>query len=90
MMLWLFRIFVIAASPAIVYFQISRTPAGAAVGLAVGLVIVGAEILIEDLNLLTMISAMLGGALGIIVAKLLDYIVFQIGNDALYAAWDKY
>ncbi|HVC09406.1 MAG TPA: TRAM domain-containing protein [Elusimicrobiota bacterium] len=90
MMLWLFRIFVIAASPAIVYFQISRTPMGAAVGLAVGLVIVGAEILVEDLNLLTMISAMLGGALGIIIAKLLDYIVFQIGNDALYAAWDKY
>ncbi len=89
-MIWIFRLFVVAASPAIVYFQISHTLLGAVVGVGVGLVIVGAEILIADLNLLTMISAMLGASLGIIMAKLLDYIVFQIGNEALYAAWDKY
>ncbi|MHB2027068.1 MAG: TRAM domain-containing protein [Elusimicrobiota bacterium] len=89
-MIWIFRLFVVLASPAIVYFQISRTLEGAAVGLGVGLVIVAAEFLIAELNLLTMISAMLGSSLGIIVAKLFDYIVFQIGNDALYSAWARY
>lgn len=90
MSIWLFRAFVILCCPAIVYFQITRTGKGAALGLAVGVVIVVIEMLIAEVNLLTMISGILGASFGIIVAKLMDYTVFQIGNEALYSAWDKY
>ncbi len=90
MSIWFFRAFVILACPAIVYFQITRSVKGAALGLAVGALIVIFEMLIAGINLLTMISGILGASVGIIVAKLLDYTVFQIGNEALYSAWDKY
>src|SRR5690348_15696210 len=90
MIIWLFRVLIILASPALVYFQISHTPQGAAIGLLAGLLIVGAELLISEMSLLTIISGIIGASLGIIVAKLCDYMVFQIGNDALYSIWDKY
>src|SRR5438477_12838401 len=90
MSIWLFRLFVVLCCPAIVYFQITRNVKGAALGLVVGLVIVGFEMLMEEISLLTMISGVLGTSGGIIVAKLVDYTVFQMGNDALYSAWDKY
>ena len=90
MSIWLFRAFVILCCPAIVYFQITRTGKGAALGLGVGIIIVVIEMLIAEVNLLTMISGILGASFGIIVAKLVDYTVFQIGNEAWYSAWDKY
>ncbi|MBI3551864.1 MAG: PIN domain nuclease [Elusimicrobia bacterium] len=90
MSIWLFRAFVVLCCPAIVYFQITRSAKGALLGLAVGVVIVGFEMMIEEISLLTMISGVLGTSGGIIVAKLVDYTVFQMGNDALYLAWDKY
>lgn len=88
--IWLFRLSVVLGCPAIVYFQITRTPRGAALGLLVGALLVGAEMMIAEMNLLAMISGVLGASFGIIIAKLIDYTVFQIGNDALYRTWDKY
>lgn len=88
--IWLFRLLVLAGCPAIVYFQITRTPKGAILGLIVGLGIVAIELMIVEVSLLTMISGVLGASFGIIVAKLIDYTVFQMGNEALYLSWDKY
>ncbi|MBI5630880.1 MAG: PIN domain nuclease [Elusimicrobia bacterium] len=90
MTLWLFRLGVVVASTSIVYFRITPTSAGALLGAGVGLAIVGFEYLLAEINLLTMISGVLGSSGGIILAKLLDYTVFQMGNEALYLAWDKY
>src|SRR5437867_13438818 len=90
MSIWLFRAFVVLCCPSIVYFQITHSAKGAVLGLVVGVVIVAVEMLIAELNLLTMISGVLGTSFGIIVAKLVDYTVFQMGNDALYSSWDKY
>lgn len=90
MTIWLFRAFVIICCPAIVYFQITHNGRGVAVGAVVGAAIVIIEMMIEEVNLLTMISGVLGTSGGIIVAKLVDYTVLQIGNEALYTVWDKY
>jgi uncharacterized protein YacL len=90
MSIWLFRAFVIAACPAIVYLQIAKTATGVLLGLAVGGAIVGVEMFVAQMSLLTMISGVLGAASGIIIAKLIDYTVLQMGNEHLYVAWDKY
>ncbi len=90
MTIWLFRVFVLLSCPAIVYFQITNTGKGVALGAVVGAAIVIIEMMIEEVNLLTMISGVLGTSGGIIVAKLVDYTVLQTGNVALYAAWDRY
>ena len=90
MSIWFFRLFIILSCPAIVYFQITPTLKGVGLGTLVGAVIVAVEMIIEGVNLLTIISGVLGTSFGIIVAKLVDYTVFQVGNDTLYAAWGKY
>ena len=88
--IWLFRVLVVLVCPALVYFQIAHSPTGLAVGLIAGLGIVGVELMVAEANLLTMISGILGASFGIIIAKLIDYTVFQMGNEALYTTWDKY
>ncbi|MDE2040011.1 MAG: PIN domain nuclease [Elusimicrobia bacterium] len=90
MSIWIFRTFVIATCPAIVYFYTTKSLMGALLGLLVGVLIVAVEMVISRVSLLTMISGVLGAASGLIVAKLLDYTVFQMGNDSLYLAWDRY
>ncbi|MDD5655997.1 MAG: TRAM domain-containing protein [Elusimicrobia bacterium] len=88
--IWIFRTLVVLACPALVYFQISATMRGLGIGAAVGLAIVGLEYIVGEINLLTAISAVLGAAGGIIVAKIMDYTVFQMGNERVYHVWDKY
>jgi uncharacterized protein YacL len=90
MSIWLLRLLLLAGCPAIVYFQITHSVKGALVGLAVGVALVAIEIFIEGVNLMMIISAIVGAAGGIILARLVDYMVFQIGNESLYSDWDKY
>ena len=88
---WLFRLAVVLICPAIVYFgKIAQNPTGLGIGIGVGLFIVGIEYLIAELNLLLIVAGVLGAAGGIIVARVLDYMVFQIGNEELYRSWDKF
>lgn len=87
----IFRLAVILICPAIVYFgKITQTPAGVGIGFAVGLFIVGVEYMVAELNLLTLITGVLGIAVGIITSRLVDYSVFQMGNEEIYKVWDKY
>jgi uncharacterized protein YacL len=91
MFTWLFRLAVVIICPAIVYFgKISPNAAGVGIGLAVGLAIVGIEYLIAELNLLMIVAGVLGAAGGIIIARVLDYMVLQTGNEELYKTWDKF
>ena len=84
---WLFRVGIVIACPAIVYFgKIAANP----LGLGVGLLIVGIEVLVAELNLLTIMFAVLGTAVGIIVARIVDYVIIQTGNIELYKVWDKF
>ena len=88
---WLFRAAVVLICPVIVYFgKISPNAAGIGIGLAVGVLVVLVEYLIAELNLLTIMAGVLGTAVGIILARLLDYMVFQVGNEELYRVWDKF
>ena len=87
----IFRLAVVLICPAIVYFgKILQTPAGVGVGLGVGLVIVAVEYLVAELNLLTLITGVLGIAVGIITSRFVDYAIFQMGNEDIYKVWDRY
>lgn len=88
---WLFRAAIVLACPAVVYFgKIAPNASGLGVGLGVGLIIVAVEYLVAELNLLTIMFGVLGTAVGIIVARVFDYMIFQMGNEDIYRVWDKY
>ncbi|OGS01101.1 MAG: hypothetical protein A2V88_09080 [Elusimicrobia bacterium RBG_16_66_12] len=88
---WLFRIVIILACPAIVYFgKISHNLTGVGIGLGVGALMVLIEYLVAELNLLSLFMGIRGAATGIILAKLVDYLVLQIGDNALYLIWDRF
>jgi len=88
---WLFRLGVLAACPAIVYFaKIAPNAVGVAIGVGVGLLMIAVEFVVAEVNLLTMMGGALGATAGVIFARAVDYAVFQIGNDDLNRVWDRY
>ena len=87
---WIFRSIVVLACPAIVYFQISHSPRGFAVGFGVGIVLVVLEAMIDAIPLFNLAAGAVGCGVGIILMKPLDYFVAQVGNESLYRVWDKY
>ncbi|MFI5346317.1 MAG: PIN/TRAM domain-containing protein [Elusimicrobiota bacterium] len=88
---WLFRVGIVLACPAIVYFgKISPNTMGLVIGLGVGALIVGIEMLVAELNLLTIMFGVLGTAVGVIIARVVDYMIYQMGNEDLYKIWDKF
>ncbi|MFC1679049.1 PIN/TRAM domain-containing protein [Elusimicrobiota bacterium] len=87
---WIFRVAILVACPLLVYTQISKDKTGLLIGLGAGVALVVVEVVLESISLLTMFSGILGTAIGIIISKLVDYVVFQMGNDIFYAHWDKY
>lgn len=88
---WLFRVGIVLACPAIVYFgKISPNPMGVGIGAGVGVLIVGIELLVAELNLLTIMFGVLGTAVGVIIARVADYMIYQMGNEDLYKVWDKF
>ena len=88
---WLFRLGVVVACPLIVYFaKIAPNLTGIGVGVGVGLLIVLVEYLVAEINLLTIMGGALGATVGIIVARLVDFGIYQIGNDAVNSVWERY
>lgn len=88
---WLFRLGVLVACPAIVYFaKIAPNAFGVAIGLGVGLLMIAVEYAVAEVNLLTMMGGALGATAGVIFARAVDYAVFQIGNANLNDVWDRY
>lgn len=88
---WLFRIAIVLACPAIVYFgKILPNASGVGIGLGVGALMVLIEYLVAELNLLSLFMGVLGAVTGIILAKLVDYLVLQIGDHSLYQIWDRF
>lgn len=91
MIIWLFRVGVVLACPAIVWYgKIAPTSAGVAVGVGAGVLIVALEYLIAELNLLNILLGILGWAAGVVLAKLMDYVVLQTGEVQVYQLWDKF
>lgn len=90
MIIWIFRALAILGTPVVCYFQISQNLRGLLLGLFIGLLIVGAEYVLENTKLSTLIVGIMGAAVGIIVAKLFDYTVYQIDSDSLSAIWSRF
>jgi uncharacterized protein YacL len=90
MIIWLVRILVLIAGPAITYFQISRTQHGIIIGFAFSLAIILAEIIIQRIPLDTLIAGILGIIFGLIGAKLLDYTVYLMDNTRIYEIMKDY
>jgi len=90
MLTWIYRAALVVGFPLVVYFQISHTRAGVLVGLGVGVVLVLTEMAIESISLLTMIAGLLGAGAGLLISKILDYLVFQFGHEDVYRVWDQY
>lgn len=89
-MLWFVRAVLLFGCPGLVYWQVSPTLRGIAIGTGVGVVIVAVEMLLERVHLLTMISGVIGAVLGLISAKFFDYAVFQFGNEGFSDTWQQY
>ncbi len=81
---WLIRILVIIAGPAIGWFQISETTNGILVGVGCSLLVIALEMLIERIPLDNLIASVLGAILGLISAKVLDYLIYLFVNPLMY------
>ncbi len=90
MIVWVFRIIALVGTPIITYFQISRDIKGAFFGLCIGIALIGIEYMLENINLLSLMIGIVGAAIGLIMAKLMDYTVFQISNESLNIIWVQY
>jgi uncharacterized protein YacL len=77
-------------TPVLTWFTVSKDLKGLALGALVGLVIIGVEYVFENVSLFSLIIGIIGAVVGIIVSKLLDYTVFQIGNPDFNDIWLKY
>ena len=44
----------------------------------------------EKINLFSLIMGVIGGVVGLFIAKLMDYTVFQIANESLNVIWMQY
>ncbi|HBB66772.1 MAG: hypothetical protein A2X28_05075 [Elusimicrobia bacterium GWA2_56_46] len=87
---WIFRAVALFGTPALTYLSVSRDMKGVLLGVVVGLVIIGVEYVFESVSLFSLVIGVIGAVVGIIVSKLLDYTVFQIGNSDLSDVWLKY
>ncbi|MCX5791793.1 MAG: TRAM domain-containing protein, partial [Elusimicrobia bacterium] len=90
MIVWIFRAVAIAGTPILTWLTVSKDLKGVALGVLIGLVIIGIEYVFENVSLFSLIIGIIGGVAGIIVSKLLDYTVFQIGNPGFNDVWNTY
>jgi len=90
MIVWIFRAVAIVGTPILTWLTVSKDLRGVLFGVLIGLVIIGVEYVFENVSLFFLIIGVIGGVAGIIVSKLLDYTVFQIGNANFNEIWNAY
>jgi uncharacterized protein YacL len=90
MIVWIFRAVALLGTPVLTWFTVSKDLKGLALGALIGLVIIGVEYVFENVSLFSLIIGIIGAVVGIILSKLLDYAVFQIGNPDFNDIWLKY
>ncbi|TPW19432.1 MAG: hypothetical protein FD126_2695, partial [Elusimicrobia bacterium] len=76
--------------PLLSYMSISRDKTGLAVGVAAGVALVVVEVALESVSLLTTVFGMLGACASIILMRLLDVVVFNVGNERIFELWAKF
>lgn len=87
---WIFRAVALLGTPALTYYAVSKDTNGLALGFIIGLVIIGVEYVLESVSLFSLIVGIIGAVVGVIVSKLLDYTVFQVGDANFSDIWLKY
>ena len=90
MIVWIFRAVALIGTPVLTWLTVSKDLKGLAFGALIGLVIIGIEYVFENVSLFSLIIGIIGAVVGIILSKLLDYTVFQIGNSSLNDVWATY
>ncbi|OGR45323.1 MAG: hypothetical protein A2X35_03505 [Elusimicrobia bacterium GWA2_61_42] len=90
MIVWIFRAVALIGTPVLTWFTVSKDLKSAAFGVLIGLVIIGIEYVFENVSLFSLIIGIIGAVVGLILAKLLDYSVWQIGNPSLNEVWPTY
>lgn len=90
MIVWIFRAVALIGTPLLTWLTVSKDLKGLAFGALIGLVIIGIEYVFENVSLFSLIIGVIGAVVGIILSKLLDYTVFQIGNSSLNDVWATY
>lgn len=88
--IWVIRLMVIVAGWIIGYLQFSNHAVGILIGTGAAVLIILLEIIIDMVALDTMISAGIGVALGLIVAKMIDYSVYQVGSEEIAIFYKDY
>lgn len=88
MAIWIIRVIIFIASPIISYFHVSNDLQGILIGASFALFVIAAELIVQTIPLDTIIAGILGAVLGLIGAKLLDYVVYLMNNPQFYE-WMK-
>lgn len=89
-MLHIIKAIAFVAGPLIGFIFYGHTMESTMVGLGISSFVIVAVLLFERIPLDTLIFGVIGGAGGLVLAKILDWIVFRFDNAALYAFFDKY
>ncbi|MFA6434366.1 MAG: hypothetical protein WCW52_06690 [Elusimicrobiales bacterium] len=87
---WIFRAVSLLGTPILTYITVSKDIKGVLLGAAIGLVIIGVEYVLESISLFSLVIGIIGAVVGIIISKLLDYTVFQVGDAGFSDVWLKY
>jgi uncharacterized protein YacL len=90
MIIWIFRAIALIGTPVLTWLTVSKDLKGAAFGLVIGVIIIGVEYVFESVSLFSLIISIIGGVVGIIISKMLDYTVFQMDNPNINDVWLKY
>ena len=90
MIRWAIRLLVIIAVPAICWYEISQSARGILVGVGMSLLIILAEIIIGRIPLDNLIAGVLGGTLGLIAEKMMDYAVYLADKPVWYDRLHRY
>ncbi len=89
MFVWILRALAVFGSPLLAYYFISPDWKGVLAGIICGLLLVGMEILLESINLMTFIIGVAGALLGIIMARLVDSLLMQMDIPQVTMLWTK-
>lgn len=87
---WIYRVAILAACPLLTYMSISRDRTGVIIGVGTGVALIVVEIVLESVSLLTTVFGLLGACASIIFMRILDLLVFNVGNEGVFELWAKF
>jgi len=87
---WILRVLIIGIAAAIGYFQVGASITGILIGLSAGVIIILMEIGFQQIPLDTIVTACIGIVLGLVLARLLGFLVSTIPAPKIVQGYEKY